>query len=562
MKKTFLSLSVAALTGGFAAGAFAGVLPGTQPNADVDSLSQVTTTELRFAADGRGHILLVPYYSAQNGNTTVINIINTDTLHGKAVKVRFRGAQNSDDVFDFQLYLSPGDVWTGQVQKGSNNGAMLVTPDNSCTIPATVSGQSFIAARLPGQNIEGTLEGYVEIFNMADILPQGNTAEATEAAAATPTTTIYPKVKHKADGTVECGLEAVNGGRLLLDITSELDARAQGFNTPTGGLMGSWTILNVPEAAAWGGNASVIAATNATGVIGRGNFVWFPQTADTAAVSNLTADPLLLKGLINAAYYDLPDLSTPYVTAVAPGAAELQASLLAKSIAVTSVSNEFITDPAFGGMTDWVFSMPTRRYALAVDYAATGNAKLVFNRGVYNTTVSAAVADHDNAQAATITNWALANGAYFSAATGASLPQTVDAGPYTSAGGGVNVRLDGNTACIGLGGSAVSFFDRSERTAQAGAVISPGTPVSAELCGETNVVAFNALSGTSVLGAKIARSDISTNSFISGWASINTAFRAAGLPVLGQSFVKATNGNVGIGAAANYGANWDHRFTR
>ena len=36
-----------------------------------------------------------------------------------------------------------------------------------------------------------------------------------------------------------------------------------------------------------------------------------------------------------------------------------------------NVINEFITDPAIAANTDWVFSLPTRRYSVAVDYRTT-----------------------------------------------------------------------------------------------------------------------------------------------------------------------------------------------
>ena len=68
----------------------------------------------------------------------MFNITNSDTVNGKAVKVRFRGASNSDDVFDFQLYLSPGDVWAANIAKGPNGVAALTTIDKSCTLPAGV----------------------------------------------------------------------------------------------------------------------------------------------------------------------------------------------------------------------------------------------------------------------------------------------------------------------------------------------------------------------------------------------------------------------------------------
>ncbi|WP_289241474.1 hypothetical protein [Delftia sp.] len=78
----------------------------------------------------------MPYFTAQNGNITVLHLMNTDTFNGKAVKVRFRGAANSDDLMDFQVFLSPQDVWTAAVTQRSNG---ILQPgfssDNTCTLP-------------------------------------------------------------------------------------------------------------------------------------------------------------------------------------------------------------------------------------------------------------------------------------------------------------------------------------------------------------------------------------------------------------------------------------------
>ena len=95
MKKNVLALSVAALVAGFAGGAHA--VTGTPTGADA--------TALQFGNTGTGHMLVVPYFSTQNGNSTLLSIINTDEVNGKAVKVRFRGAANSDDIYDFQVFL-------------------------------------------------------------------------------------------------------------------------------------------------------------------------------------------------------------------------------------------------------------------------------------------------------------------------------------------------------------------------------------------------------------------------------------------------------------------------
>ena len=112
MKKNVLALSIAAMIGGLG---FAGAA-----SADVVRMATSTATALELAEGGVGHALVVPYFNAQNGNMTVLHVVNTDTANGKAVKVRFRGAANSDDILDFQVFMSPGDVWTGAVTAGAD----------------------------------------------------------------------------------------------------------------------------------------------------------------------------------------------------------------------------------------------------------------------------------------------------------------------------------------------------------------------------------------------------------------------------------------------------------
>ena len=126
MKKSMLAMSVAAAIGGlgFAGAALAITTPG---GATADSLELNT--------NGIGHQLVVPYFSTQSGNATLLNIVNTDTTNGKLVKVRFRGAGNSDDLYDFQVLMSPGDVWTASVTKDADTGlSKLVTTDATCVV--------------------------------------------------------------------------------------------------------------------------------------------------------------------------------------------------------------------------------------------------------------------------------------------------------------------------------------------------------------------------------------------------------------------------------------------
>src|SRR5690606_37235273 len=85
--------------------------------------------------NGLGEALVYPFYSAANGNDTYIHVVNT-TEDVKAVKVRFIESQNSQEVLDFNLYLSPQDAWAGVITANPNgDGAMIRTADNSCSVP-------------------------------------------------------------------------------------------------------------------------------------------------------------------------------------------------------------------------------------------------------------------------------------------------------------------------------------------------------------------------------------------------------------------------------------------
>jgi len=64
--------------------------------------------------NGQGQALIYPYYTVQGGHNTYVSVVNT-TSAVKVVKVRFREGKASAEVLDFNLYLSPNDVWTGAV---------------------------------------------------------------------------------------------------------------------------------------------------------------------------------------------------------------------------------------------------------------------------------------------------------------------------------------------------------------------------------------------------------------------------------------------------------------
>ncbi len=75
--------------------------------------------------DGLGQVLVYPYYTARDGVATLLSVVNT-TNNAKIVKVRFLEGKNSQEVLDFNLFLSPFDVWTGAVLPAGQAAADLL----------------------------------------------------------------------------------------------------------------------------------------------------------------------------------------------------------------------------------------------------------------------------------------------------------------------------------------------------------------------------------------------------------------------------------------------------
>lgn len=635
MKKRILSLSIAAMIGGV----------GLVGGASAAVFSQGGTT-LTNVGNAPANILLVPYFSTQGGNATLLNITNTDTVNGKAVKVRFRGAANSDDLYDFQVLLSPGDVWAASVSQDATTGiSTLSTTDVTCTLPSSVNGlfqtgrvqQFSTAASIANQ----TREGYIEILNMADIpkfglFDQGTIVGSTLTA---PTTNpLYTAIKHvngvapcssttasaaainlltqdptaySATGTFSTG--AANAGTISVGTgvsgtTSSTTAQGLGLVFPTGKLVADWTIINVANTTVLSGQATGISADV-------GNLVFFPQTGTAIPTTNstavtatnpivsgtastlavvtpvldaVTADPIfrttnlaynqgtvlanananngtaantangtiqnpasstaasLAAPAVAAAYYDQPDLSTPYVGVVtATGAANTLVSALNQSLSVTallaksSVTNSYLTNSALAAATDWVFSMPTRRYhtAYAYSYAgATGNGQIY--------------TDYTNA--ATVANAGANGSAYrFFSPSNTSVSST-----------------NGLQICTKLA-TGVTAFGREEQVAAVsnpGFVVSPGTVAASatlSLCGETSVLSFGKASA--LLSATVANTVYPAASLpaVDGWATFSTNAGAANvvgtLPILGFAAQKAVNSAVSAGVSGNFGLSYTHR---
>ncbi len=142
---------------------------------------------INLSQTGMGEAFVSPFYTVRGGNTTLLSITNT-TDEYKALKIRFREARNSREVLDFNIYLSPHDVWTAAVRDNGDGGAEIVSNDESCVAPRQLprinapigSGELFRTAGFDGtlsnwpydgggKGSERTREGYFELFEMASL---------------------------------------------------------------------------------------------------------------------------------------------------------------------------------------------------------------------------------------------------------------------------------------------------------------------------------------------------------------------------------------------------------
>ena len=286
--------------------------------------------------DGLGEVLIYPYYTVRNANNTLISVVNT-TTSAKVVKVRFVEGKNSQEVLDFNLWLSPFDVWTGAVVT-AGDGAGLVSNDASCTNPAVNTGSvipfrnvayQFDRPELTG--LDRTREGYVEMIEMATVIPNTDT---------------YNAVVHKATGKPDCVGSTILGGTFPVITNAQVPLRGSEYTLPTGGIFGNGTIIG--NSMANGYNATALQGFGYSGGPTSSN----NQFPDLTSGSNKTA---VVVDAINTA--------TTRITAAtfASSRDAVSATLMHSSVmGEYAYSNDATGTPVLS--TDWVVTMPTKRY--------------------------------------------------------------------------------------------------------------------------------------------------------------------------------------------------------
>ena len=78
------------------------------------------------AEEQLGDLAIVPYYTTNEGWATGISVINSSD-QTQVVKIRMRRATDSMDALDFNVVMSPEDVWTGYTEKDEEGTIRWIT---------------------------------------------------------------------------------------------------------------------------------------------------------------------------------------------------------------------------------------------------------------------------------------------------------------------------------------------------------------------------------------------------------------------------------------------------
>lgn len=359
MRKTRVNMVMAAAVAGMAVSA-------------IPQQAAAQTVASGFSPTGTGQVLIFPYYTVNDGWRTLLNVTNTNTAMALAVKVRFHEAQNSRDVLDFNVLMSPGDAWTGWVELAPDQDpasptfgdvvTIFKTQDATCTSPLSADGTplsgialreiAYTGAFDDGGSKEASRlsEGYVEMI----VMGQCDMTKTTGCAAAPTATTpagIGWMTEHVSGVPRDC--ETADDYFVARDPAFDLTLNvAPGNGDPIaaneaeGGYEPEITVTQPLK-----GNVSYVNIANG---IGAGSEAMHLDNVMASGVSFVTAQ-------------NFPWFLEPTIATVPAGLWDpRQIDAVESRMNWSSVVNEWSSNPLNGVLTDWVVNFPTKGYHVDV----------------------------------------------------------------------------------------------------------------------------------------------------------------------------------------------------
>jgi len=112
-------------------------------------LGASSVNAIEISPDDRGQLLIAPVYQASEGKSTEIRVVNPSKTHAVKTIVSVRSAANSLEILNFNLYLTPTDVWTGEL-RNTGSGVELYSEDDSILVGLNGGGLSTDSAVVTG----------------------------------------------------------------------------------------------------------------------------------------------------------------------------------------------------------------------------------------------------------------------------------------------------------------------------------------------------------------------------------------------------------------------------
>jgi hypothetical protein len=132
-----------------------------------------TVSAAEVSLNQKGNYIVMPaYYAISNGNwKTDLRVVNTNTTDAIVAKVVVRSYENSQELLDFPIYLSPGDVWVASLEDAGSGDVHLKCTDDSMIIGGKVVNDTNNTVNQPlfdNCSANGCKQhGYVEVFVVA-----------------------------------------------------------------------------------------------------------------------------------------------------------------------------------------------------------------------------------------------------------------------------------------------------------------------------------------------------------------------------------------------------------
>jgi hypothetical protein len=278
----------------------------------------------------------------------------------KALKLRILESRNGREVLTLNVYLGPRDIWTAAIFRiPGEEGAGLLSLDNSCTVPQIqgntslpmlsnglrylpLSASNYAGLDNGPRTLDRLRDGHIEIIEMATLT---NASNASAAA-----------VSHTNSRPANCA-----------QLTAAWETSPSGYwnnntfadtDSPSGGLSGTGAIIDIAKGSMLNYDADALDGWR-TGVLSQvhtppGN----PGPRIIDAVNLELAPPTGVKSevFINGTMLR----STWSASNDGPIGGPIDA--VSAVLAYDNLYNEYATESAVAGKSEWVVTFPTKRY--------------------------------------------------------------------------------------------------------------------------------------------------------------------------------------------------------